>query len=416
MDLRTAVALLVAATLCCSSFGKAQSEAAGDSARAAASERTAIVRRERNLDFWDDDTLAYYTNEYRGHDVAIMFFAQRDRNSHALAPYWDRIATLLDAGNSKSRLVMALFDCELNTEHGQMCAKLNVEFYPTLMFVGSGPYHDTDPFTKLVFGKRSAGVMGEAPVPNTVKFQGNWKYYEAIFDWIRTMQALSNWHLWTTKGFGRRLRNLLLPHKTPNAPLPVGVPSIGGKNGMATSSGNAAVEQEVQALRESVEIFADIFATNEIAMDNLLVPREYQDVYAIMNDGNIWEKSQMDSAADKDVVLYTCVWNTALDYCQRVSKKVAEDMVTDLEANGSTFDEILQMPTLEQDILDLVKKQEPYCALMDQCVLNNFKETECRPDTCPFQSHVACQHLAHCLDLEVQEKFEKSLGRTTTTA
>ena len=75
------------------------------------------VRRERNLDHWDSDTLAYYLDDYRGHDVAIMFYAQWDRNSHSLAPYWDRIATTLDAGNSKSRLIMSLFDCELNQAH-----------------------------------------------------------------------------------------------------------------------------------------------------------------------------------------------------------------------------------------------------------------------------------------------------------
>jgi hypothetical protein len=70
---------------------------------------------------------------------------------------------------------MALFDCELNNQHIQLCKALSVTYYPTLLFVGSGPYHATDPVTGAILGAKSAGVMGPAPVWNTVKFQGNWQ-------------------------------------------------------------------------------------------------------------------------------------------------------------------------------------------------------------------------------------------------
>jgi hypothetical protein len=48
------------------------------------------VRREKHLDHLDSDSLAYYLDEYPGHDVAIMFYATWDQYSHALAPYWAR--------------------------------------------------------------------------------------------------------------------------------------------------------------------------------------------------------------------------------------------------------------------------------------------------------------------------------------
>jgi hypothetical protein len=120
----------------------------------------AMVRRERNLDHWDSDTLAYYLDDYAGYNIAILFYAQWDENSHRLAPYWAKMAASLDAGSSRSRLIMALFDCELNTAHDQLCKALSITHYPTLLFVGSGPYHDTDPFTKTLFGKAKSALLG----------------------------------------------------------------------------------------------------------------------------------------------------------------------------------------------------------------------------------------------------------------
>jgi hypothetical protein len=65
------------------------------------------AKRDRNLDLWDADTLAYHIDHYPGYDVAIMFFEQGDRNSYSLARMWDGIATHLQAGSSSSRLIMA---------------------------------------------------------------------------------------------------------------------------------------------------------------------------------------------------------------------------------------------------------------------------------------------------------------------
>ena len=64
------------------------------------------VRREHNLDHWDSDTLAYYLDNYPGYDLAIMFYAPWDDNSRRLAPYWNRMAEILDAGSSQSKLIM----------------------------------------------------------------------------------------------------------------------------------------------------------------------------------------------------------------------------------------------------------------------------------------------------------------------
>ena len=119
----------------------------------------------------------------------------------------------------------------------QLCKAAGITHYPTMLFIGSGPFYDTDPVSKILFGKKSAGVMGEAPVSNTVKFQGNWQYYDSILDWIKTMQALSRWHTWSTKGFGKRLRNFFLPERKQNKQLPLGVPYKSSRTSPIANSG-----------------------------------------------------------------------------------------------------------------------------------------------------------------------------------
>lgn len=375
------------------------------------------VRRERNLDHWDSDTLAYHLDEYQGFDVAIMFYAMWDKNSQSLAPYWDQIATKLDAGTTRSRLVMALFDCELNVAHSELCGAVGITHYPTLMFIGSGPYHDTDPVTKVFLGKRAGGIMGEAPVPNTVKFQGNWQYIDSITDWIRTMQALSNWHTWTTQGFGNRLRTFFLPRKGRKSALPVGIPggiakNIGstGHSGIGSDSSDSAMR--VQTLENQVEQLADYIQTNQktlnrwsLTFDSLLGGRDDRDIFAVMQEENGWTSS----GNETHTILRNCVAEQALDYCQRASQKAADQLVNEFSASGMTVEQMLELPDLEQQIMDGVGKAEPYCGILEQCILSDFEGSECRPDHCPFQNQVACQYINACLDPYLQKEYEEAL-------
>ena len=70
------------------------------------SQKQAKVRRDDGLDHWDSDTLAYYLDEYPGYDLAVMFYAPWDSYSQRLAPYWNQIAHILDAGTTQSKLIM----------------------------------------------------------------------------------------------------------------------------------------------------------------------------------------------------------------------------------------------------------------------------------------------------------------------
>ena len=82
-------------------------------------------------------------DEYVGHDATVLFYAQWCTNCHSFSPSWDAVATHLNAGTRSSGLVMALFDCEKNARHAEVCLAAGVKAYPTVMHVGSGEIRDT---------------------------------------------------------------------------------------------------------------------------------------------------------------------------------------------------------------------------------------------------------------------------------
>ena len=379
------------------------------------------VRRERNLDHWDSDTLAYHLDNYVGHDVAVMFYAQWDRNSHALAPIWDKIATLLDAGSNDSRLVMALFDCEANVQSSELCRVAGITHYPTLMFIGSGPFHDTDPFTRLIFGKKAGGIMGPSPVPNTVKFQGNWQYGDAIYDWIRTMQILSNWHLWSTQGFGKRLRNFFFATKEPKTKLPIGIPPGGLANngpsissmassnsafdtdGMAPQSQITNLQYELEKVKGESDILERAVARSSTMLDTLLFSSN-NDVYAMLSSNNAWEAE----TSMENEVLRTCALEVSLDYCQRIATQVATDIVEELERSGSL--ESYTMESLEQMAKEQIDAKEPYCKVLEVCLSTGLEGEECKPKQCPFKDPMGCRYLESCLDPLLQAEYHEALS------
>jgi len=385
------------------------------------------VRRERNLDHWDSDTLAYYLDEYPGYDMAVLFYAQWDSHSRTLAPYWGKIAEKMDAGTSNSNLIMALFDCELNTIHMELCQAAGITHYPTMMFIGSGPYYDTDPITRTMFGKTAAGVLGNAPIPNTVKFQGNWQYTDSIEDWIRTMQALSNWHNWSTTGLGKKLRTFFLPQGIKNIALPIGIPGrVGGGSGGSSSTGGStttnpsssdsfsstASSKEVEGLKAQLEKAQDSvgemkksISRSSDFLDAILVNgKNASDMYTVLDQQKAWTSATNTNNMTTKVLL-TCVQELSLDYCQRFTTGLANIFVDDMMSTGKTAQEILAMENLEDLLMERVKQEEPYCALLDKCIVSDFAEESCRPNKCPFTNIGACQYLTSCTNPSLQKEY-----------
>ena len=316
-------------------------------------------RRERNLDHWDADTLAAYLglttsseddtkyvplppqeHVYAGHDAAILFYAQWCPNCHALAPNYDAIGTLLHAGSAKSNLIMALFDCEQNSAHMALCKAAGVKNYPTVMYIGSGTYHDTDPVTARVVGRdKSAGPMGATPLElrRAVKFQGDWRYGDQVLDWIKAMRGLSRWHRLNTEGWLSVLRRGMFGmFRKPGArgeagSLPVGVPPkladvrAGGGSGSSTVEANALKKQVKTLEKEMVSYDKLIETSNEAVLhasytiDSLLLPTKpkdgelgadcmaegssyppFVDVFAALKKSNGWDATAESSVTATD--------------------------------------------------------------------------------------------------------------------
>eukprot|EP00534_Pseudo-nitzschia_fraudulenta_P001684 CAMPEP_0201117308 /NCGR_PEP_ID=MMETSP0850-20130426/1291_1 /ASSEMBLY_ACC=CAM_ASM_000622 /TAXON_ID=183588 /ORGANISM="Pseudo-nitzschia fraudulenta, Strain WWA7" /LENGTH=441 /DNA_ID=CAMNT_0047381565 /DNA_START=121 /DNA_END=1446 /DNA_ORIENTATION=- len=383
------------------------------------------VRREHNLDHWDSDTLAYYLDNYPGYDLAIMFYARWDTNSQRLAPYWNRIAEILDAGSNQSKLIMALFDCELNAAHMQLCSSASVTHYPTMMFIGSGPFYDTDPVSKILFGKNSAGMMGESPSPNTVKFQGNWQYYDSVLDWIKTMQALSRWHTWSTEGFGKRLRTFFLPEKKKNGQLPLGLPSTASSSSSSSSSTAAksgaastssASSESIAYLEKQIDIWKNATKDMQKAatraatmMDTMLFADETSiDMFTYLDARDAWKGFK--SYSTMDDIHRSCVLELSMDYCQRLADPVGTKVVDKLVASNLSSDELVAASdNIEKLIMEELTKQEPYCAILDNCILGDMKDEACRPKTCPFTNDIACKLLTSCQDPSVEKEYAEAL-------
>jgi len=65
---------------------------------------------------------------------------------------------------------------------------------------------------------------------------------------------------------------------------------------------------------------------------------------------------------------------------------------------------------IEKTLLDSVKSKEPYCSLLEGCILSDFEAEECRPAQCPFENKAACTYLESCFDPSVQTEYGIALG------
>jgi len=384
------------------------------------------VRRENNLDHFDSDTLAYYLDNYDGYDVAVMFYASWDTNSHQLAPYWNDIAYKMKAGTTQSKLIMSLFDCELNKAHSALCSAAKITHYPTLMFIGSGTFYDTDPVSKILWGKQAAGIMGEAPIPNTVKFQGNWQYTESISDWIKAMQGLSRWHVWTTEGFGKRMRSFFLPSRTKHSELPLGVPGGGlaSSGGSSSSSGAAKgagtstkgkpnesvayLQKQVDAYKKTSDDMTKVATRAATMMESVLFGDDTTDMFTFLDERKAWKDTK--SYKTFDDIQRACVMETSLDYCQRLAEPLGAKVVDELLAANLSEKELQKATAnLEKMIMDELARKEPYCAILDTCIASNMKDKSCRPKKCPFTNDLACRMLTSCQDRAVVKEYADAL-------
>mmetsp|Transcript_17419 Transcript_17419/g.41819 ORF Transcript_17419/g.41819 Transcript_17419/m.41819 type:complete len:545 (-) Transcript_17419:100-1734(-) len=436
-----------------------------------------VSRRERNLDHWDVPTAAAYlglhpetliplpryasegslndstaeesqlTDEYIGHDAAVLFYAQWCRNCHAIAPSWDAIATHLNAGKRSSNLLMALFDCEKDTRHTELCLAAGVAVYPTMMFVGSGEYHDTDIVTSSVLGKdKSAGPFGATKLRRTVKFQGNWQYADSVLDWVSLMRGLSSWHAVTESGPLKGLRNgifrLITGGKSrkggrsngrggKEGSLPVGVPpnfqtelrgpsSVNSAATVASAAEVKSLELKLNKTTEEKKLYEMAVTHSSYLLDGLLFKKNStdgasppRDPFTILTNSDGWYQNATTLPAgspndEHPSILRSCTLELTIDYCTRVTTRNTNTYLKELAAIPES-DPFPTLAEIEATLMESVKKEEEYCGIIEPCITSNYEGGECRVQQCPFKNEAACDYVGSCFDPEVQNEYGVAL-------
>jgi len=410
--------------------------------------------RVKNLDHWDDITLSTYlhinpkapnigeskkddattipkeTNDLP--DAVIMFYAQWSQNSHSLAPLYDKIATLLNAGYADSNRIMALYDCERGTLSKQICQAAGVASYPTLMYVSQHTvFHDTDWFTSKLFGmKRSCGPMGCTKQSHTVKFQGDWRYGEEIYDWIIVMGGLSKWSKWSKSwkdSWNNRRKSG--SKKLSAQPLPVGIPNSSSSGTSSTTSFSATtkptstgdeqvvtqLQSKLQEVQKKSKQYQDATKHAGLLIDSILfhgqtdsvtskANQTLSDPFVIIHQGDLWNKFHMKLPKEESIIL-SCVMDLSVDYCTRHTLNKFKMNATKTTVSASSSSD--NTTTTENTSVVL---EEPYCNIIDNCLKNSFKPKECQPASCPFNNQLACKYVSSCLNSQVQEEYAVALG------
>mmetsp|Transcript_41949 Transcript_41949/g.48989 ORF Transcript_41949/g.48989 Transcript_41949/m.48989 type:complete len:513 (+) Transcript_41949:209-1747(+) len=434
---------------------------------------TSLPRRHKYLDHWDAETLATYLgidrtsfqplststtgvlDTYAGYDASVLFYAQWCNNCHALAPLWDQIATLMKAGTTESNIIMSLFDCEKDEEHSKLCSAAGVTHYPTVMYIGAGPYYDKP----IVPNPKNKNTM-MAPLRRTAIFRGNWTFGEALVDWLNAMKGLSSWHKFSRRNpvmkFMRSVFTLPFLKDADDIgrsggkergarSLPVGVPhassvlsppssstnqasssSGSGSDASATpSSTDQVTEQEVKDALETVK-------HTKMLLESTLLPSSIidtsgginternetdptPDVFFEITQYDYWNTAALNHVGDNNYgnILRTCMMDLSLDYCSRVSTKVGDNALNkEVEAIVAKHADDLDAAVVElkQFLTDKVGELEPFCTIFDKCLAGDFAEEECQVKSCPFENDVACKYLSSCLIPGVQQEYSAMLS------
>ena len=353
---------------------------------------SASLARLGHVDFWSAPVLRSHLDSYQGFDAALLFYAPWCQHCNALAPLYSRVAELLSSGTFSSSHVSVMFDCESSDAAAQLCTEIGVTHYPTVMYLGAGPYYASDVVTRALFGERAGGPAGLAKHERCVTFQGNLNHGEEIRDFIIMMRSLSTWHKYRQNNF---VTNWLWGKRKPSGSDPIGLtdPSVSNNSGSSSSYSSSSPSLDSAALAQAVLLMDSLLTSPS---SSSIGPSE-DDIFSIISKTSFWS----DASQSSTLITKSCYVDLVFDYCSRVVSRLSRSLPLSSPSSSSAASTAALVAELEE--------REPYCAIVDGCIEEDFKPARCRPAKCPFESKVACNYVNTCLDDIVREEYEKVL-------
>lgn len=355
-------------------------------AEATVSASSSSIARLGNMDFWSAPVLQAHLSAYQGFDAALLFYAPWCSHCNALAPLWSRVSELLSSGTSASGHVSVLFDCESSDAAAQLCTDVGVKHYPTVMYLGAGPYYASDFVTRALFGEKAGGPAGLAKHERMVTFQGNLNHGEEIRDFIILMRSLSTWHKYRQNNF---LSNWIWGKRKPSGSDPIGLTDP-SENSAGSPSSSSSLSSDSAALAQAVLLMDSLLTATPANLGS-----SQGDIFSLVSQNKLWS----DASLASNLITKSCYVDLVFDYCSRVVSRLSRELPLENSDEAAAADRLVAA----------LEGREPYCKLVDGCLQDDFRPAKCRPGTCPFQSKVACNYIDTCLDESVREEYEKVL-------
>jgi hypothetical protein len=248
---------------------------------------------------------------------------------------------------------MVYFNCEEDEGSMSICQSYDVTHYPTLV------YH---------------GVNLTPPRRNWAKFNGNVGVGEEVRDWILIMNKISGYErtegrIWELLGWGKKQKKEKRRKQIEAAAQAQGsVPTKGG-------GGN---DEEMSALNDALQAGLGQY---DVLLSNLLLTNGDIDAFTYLNEVN-WT----------DDIVKTCVIDTTVDYCSRYVDNIRTPLMS------------------EDEVVEIISTEEPYCVVLDGCVDANMPDNySCRPKVCPL-GVMGCRYVGVCMEDDVKDVYIEAMG------
>lgn len=198
------------------------------------------------------------------------------------------------------------------------------------------------------------------------------------------------------------------------------------------SSGNSAaaaasaaevkfLELELNKTTEEKKLYEKAVTHSSYLLDGLLFKKNSsdeasppRDPFTILTNSDGWYQNAttLPEGSPNDEhpsILRSCTLELTIDYCTRITTRNTNTYLEELAAIPES-DPFPALEEIEATLMESIKKEEPYCGIIEPCITSNYEGGECRVQQCPFNNEAACDYVGSCFDPKVQDEYGVALG------